>query len=320
MAHAVESQVSNLGTKIRENLTRAERLVVNPSPAQVETLLTLLDQIEQQFDEVDAGGLELGAEQVRWESLLRRLERRPAKIVSAASRAGGYRKLRAQHPPAESFWWHLDTMLSRRRRNGFLRTFGLLAGVLGGIALVFWLINTLFPPDPAAVYMVNVNARLDEAIMAGDWADALVTIEDAQRELPDEAELYVWEAVIAERANDADRAAEAAARAQALMADDLPRYWVVTADHYLRTGALEEAEAAANSALALDDENAPAMLILGQIAEVSGDYPLAIERYDLAYQMAEESDGQLAAIARVRMASAMQSFQAAGPPRPTPTP
>jgi tetratricopeptide (TPR) repeat protein len=306
MAHTVESRVSNPAGRLRDDLARAERLVVNVSPENVEELLLLLDSLDDQFSALEAERVDLRAERGRWESILRRLNRSPAKLVAAANRAGGLSAMRARHAPAESFWWQLDQVLATRRRRMLLQTTMLLGGIIGGLLLVYWLINTLFPPDPAAVFMVDTNARLEAPIREQDWTSALQLLEEAKAAYPDEVELYLWEATIADRAGEADRAAAAAARAQDLMADDPIRYWVVLADHQLRVGDIDRAEQSIATALEMDETSAQGHFLLAEIAELRGEYATAVEYFDKAYELALDEDNQLAAMARIRMANALQ--------------
>ncbi len=81
----------------------------------IDEFLTLLDNIEQQFETLGKESPELRPERSRWESLLNRINSQPGPIVHAANVAGGMDKLRAAHPPAESFWWYLDREVTIRR-------------------------------------------------------------------------------------------------------------------------------------------------------------------------------------------------------------
>src|SRR5687767_15608228 len=113
MAHAIESHVSSLGNDLRDALDKAERQIVNLDATTIEEFLTLLDRIEQMFDAFAQNKTDVRSEEGRWESLLNRINSNPAPLAAAAAKAGGMASLRARHPPAESFWWHLDTEVAR---------------------------------------------------------------------------------------------------------------------------------------------------------------------------------------------------------------
>ncbi|MCB0063016.1 MAG: tetratricopeptide repeat protein, partial [Caldilineaceae bacterium] len=252
MAHAVESKTkSNPANALRDALTQAERQLVQLNGDNAEEYLVRLDQIEQMFDQLDGGDLDLRPERVRWQSLIARLSSQPGPLASAAAKAGGLPKLRAKHPPAESFWWHVDAEVARRRLNTARRlviSLVMLVVVFGG---GYWLLNTLFPPNPDAVRMLGVNSDIDPLLMTGQWEDALAIIKDAQADLPNEAELYLWEVVITTQLGRADQADQALARARELLPDRTPELWVQLGNFYLQIGDVANATAAGAEASAL---------------------------------------------------------------------
>ena len=89
MAYSVESKSNNPANALRDALERAERLSVQLSPGNVEDFLLLLDQIDQYFETIDNGDIDLRPEEVRWQSLLNRLNSKPQPLTTAAARAGG---------------------------------------------------------------------------------------------------------------------------------------------------------------------------------------------------------------------------------------
>ncbi|MCB0045701.1 MAG: hypothetical protein KDD92_09740 [Caldilineaceae bacterium] len=306
MAHTVDNSVRNPAGRLRDDLALAERLVVNPQ-GEVERLLLLLDSIHEQFTVLEAEDVDLRPERGRWDGLLRKLESGPAKLVAAAG-SGGMNALRQRHPPAEHFWWHLDEILARRRRRFFVRSASTIVALIVLLVGGYWLINTLFPPDPVAVFMVDTNAQLDRLIADQNWTDALAELDTAKATYPDEPELYIWEEAIAAKINDATRGAAAGEKAQTLMAENPVRYWIILADHRLRVDDVAGADASLAAALELDPGSAQGHFLLGEIAERRGDYAAAVDFFNQAYELALDTDNQLAAMARVRMANALQSI------------
>ncbi|MEZ4868620.1 MAG: tetratricopeptide repeat protein [Caldilineaceae bacterium] len=306
MAYSVESKANNPANILRDALEKAERQVVNLTSTNVEEFLVLLDEIEQKFLTLAGDSVDLRPEEARWDSLTNRLLSRPNELVSAASRAGGLRKLRAKHPPATGFWWQLDAEVARRRAQTLRRavtTLVALVVILGG---GWWAVNFFFPPSPEAVKMVEINSQLDQLIAGQQWADAMTVIEAAQKEMPDQPELKLWEVVFAERLGDTARAERALAEAQALLPNQQVELWVQLGNFRLQVGDLQGAEAAGQKALAIDPNAASATFLLGGVAEARNDIPTAIDMFNKTFDLAEQDNPQLAVIARVRMGNLLQ--------------
>jgi tetratricopeptide (TPR) repeat protein len=316
MAHAIESRANSPANDLRDKLELAERYIVSLNAANIETFLRLLDQIEQQFEEFAQTDSDLRAEEGRWEGLLNRISAKAGKIVAAANQVGGLAKLRTANPPAENFWWHLDSEVVKRRtqtiRRALLSLITLVVVVGGG----FWAIEYFFPPDPRAVLVVNTNGEVARLVAEGRWEDALTVVEAAQAELPNDAEMVVWEAVLAEQLGDEMRANAALDNLRQLTADNPINFWLLLGNHRVQVGNLAGAQVAAEEALAMDESNAQANFLLGEVAEASGNIGLAIEQFDRVFVLAEDSNPQLAVIARVRMGTLLQnpnSFSASEP-------
>ncbi len=318
MAYSVETKTtSNPANALRDALTMAERQIVQLHGGNAEEYLVRLDQIEALFETLtDNEDLDLRSEQVRWQSLLSRLSSQPQPLAAAAAKAGGMAKLRAKHPPADSFWWHVDAEVARRRLNSVRRLVisivTLVVVVVGG----YWLINTIFPPNPAAVRMLEVNSTIDQFLMEGQWAEALNVVEEVQKELPEEIELYLWEVVLATQLGEDEQAAEALAEAKALLPDRLPELWVQLGTYYLQVGDVENATATADEATALSPDNPQVTFLLANIAEQRNDLATAIEFFERTFELAENDNPQLAVIARVRMGNLLQRAPAMSPTTP----
>lgn len=306
MAYSVESKSNNPANALREALEKAERRAVQLTRDNVEEFLLLLDRIEHDFETFDNDDIDLRPEEVRWQSLLNRLNSKPQSLAAAAARAGGMANLRAKHPPAESFWWHLDAEVTKRRlqttRRVITTVVTLLVVVVGG----YYAINAIFPPDPNAVRMLGVTSQLDEFIANQQWEEALGVVEEAQAELPNEVELVLWETVFANQLGDTERADAAWTRAQELLPDQPAILMVQLGTFYLQVGDLARSTTVANEALALAPENPQVSFLFGNIAEADGDLETAIEMFEKTFALAEDDNPQLAVIARVRMGNLLQ--------------
>ncbi len=323
MAYTIDSRAESPANQLRDALDRAEDLVVSVNSATVEEFLTLLDQIEQMLAELDRLGSDLRPERSRWDTLLGRVANKPGPIVAAGNQAGGWPRLRADHPPATSFWWHVDSQLTRQRTRSAVRVGLMLAAVAGALALVLWAVNYFFPPNPEAVRLMEANSGIDALVTEQRWAEALAVVQEAKLDLPDSPELAIWETVLYERLGDAQQAAAAQARAQRLLADQPMIFWVELGNKRWMVGDLDGAEAAGQEAMALDDQDGQAYFLLATVAEARGDTLKAMDLFDRAFQLTKDSNPQLAVIARMRMGMLLQrgpSMPAESPLSPTPTP
>ncbi|MBV7333421.1 hypothetical protein KFU94_35335 [Chloroflexi bacterium TSY] len=306
MAHAIQSRASSPANELRDALDQVERLIVNPTAQSVEPLLTLMDQIQQLFENLLQADVDLQPEQARWNSIQNRLASKPGPVAAAASAAGGMSKLRAKHPPAENQWWHLDAEVGRRRRQMAQRLLVTVGSIVGIVALVFWVLNTFFPPKPETLVLLDATSTIEDHILIGEWENARAAAEAGLEQLPDEPELLIWHGVLSEQVGDAASADESLEKAEAILSDRLIAFWVTLANQRLQVGNLDGAEEAALQAIEIAPEEAQGYFVLGSIAEVRGDIPTAIDLFDQTFILAEEDNPQLAVIAKVRMGTLMQ--------------
>lgn len=318
MAHNVTSRASSPADALRRDLDEAEKLVTRVRPENVEPLLLTLDRIDTEFDILTGSEIDLRPEQSRWDSLIQRVNGQATAIASAAAKGPRYARLRKTHaigPATEfSFWWFLDQEASRQRRRLFVRLGAVLGSVLGGLALVYWVMMTFFPPDPLDVLYADVTYQLDQYSMEQNWTGALAVIDANLDQLPAEPDLLIWRGVLEERLDHPEIAEENLAQAWAMLSDQEIYYWNTLANRRLQVGDLDGAEFPLAQALALDPENSQTYFLMGGLAEARGDNSLAMEYYNHVFDLAESSDPQLAVIARVRVSQLMQS------PNPFPTP
>lgn len=331
MAHAVAEHLESPAYHLRDLLGEAERMLVQLDGETVEAFLEHLDEIEGLCQELEEAGLDLRPERTRQASLLGRLQRQPQLVVSAAARAGGMEALRAKHPPAEGVWWHLDGILAERRRRLARRLTITALGVLGIVALVYVLFTYIFPPNPDAIVSSDAVTTAQELIFEGKWEEAAQTIAEAQSKLgKDDIELLIWQAVIAEHLGDKATAAQALDKARALVPPGQETlYWTTLGNARLMSGDIEGAQAAGEEALAKNPKDPQAYFLLASVAEQKGDYTTAIDYFERTFDLAADSNPQLAVIARVRMGTLLQQAPALmltvtvtppGAPSATPTP
>lgn len=327
MAHAVNSRANSPANALRDRLDEVETLLPQPNGQNIEQLLQGLDFVEEQFEHFENQGMDLRPEQGRWDGVLSRLSQDPAPFARAARQAGGYAQLRQAHPPAESFWWRLDQVNAQKTRRQAQRMIVSLGSIVGVLLLAYWIMITFFPPSPEAVLSSETLFNVDNFVQKGQYAEALAALEATRDQIGDDAEILVWIGVIHERLGDPEAAQDAFAAAIVSAPDQETLIWVTVGNRRLQVGDIEGATAAAEQALLLEPDKAEAVFLQAGIAEATGNVSLAIELFDRTFQLAEESNAQLAVIARVRMGNLLQSNAGAFPTdapvnteTPTPSP
>lgn len=308
MAYSVREERQSLAVSLREDLGEAERMIVQLRRHNVEQFLQLLDLIEVRFLELESYGLDLRPEYTRWASLHSKLRREAGRIVRVIDVAGGLDTLRQANPPAEGFWWRLDAVVAESRRR-LLRRLGITLGTIVALLVVVWVLLTfVFPPDPNTVVASEAISTLQQLAFEGRWEEALAVIEEAMSRLtqPD-AELLIWEGVIRGKLGQDERAREALAEAKSLVPPGkLVAYWWSLGSVQLSVGDVEDARTAGFEAIGLDDSDPQGYFLLASVAEVTGDTVCAVDLFEETFQLAADSNPQLAVIARVRMGNLLQ--------------
>lgn len=329
MAHTVATLLDNPANRLRSALDAAETSAVAPSAQTVEALLLQLDEVQATFAALEAQGVDLRAERVRWENLTRRLASRPQLIARpAAALPGGLDALRARHgkpgaPVAlataagtdageDAPWWRADLVLARRRRRLLTEIVAILVGVPLLLAGIYWVVQTIFPPDPAAVATLQSEAAIDAAVSAGDATSALAAVETTYAEFPQEATLAVWVSVLARLAGDEERADAAAREAEALLGADSELLLLTFSDHYARIDDAATSLAWAQRVLALYPESAQGWYHQGRAAEMLHDRALALTSLERAAALAEADSPELAVNARMLYAQLLQQPDLSG--------
>lgn len=308
MAYSVREERQSLAVSLREDLGEAERRIVQLRRNNVEEFLQLLDRIEQRFVDLESSGLDLRPEYTRWGSLHSKVRREAGRIVRVISLAGGLEQLRQDNQPAEGFWWHLDDVVAAARRR-LVRRLGISLGSIAAVLVIVWVLLTfVFPPDPNTVVASEAISTLQQLAFEGRWEEALAVIEEAMAQLtqPD-AELLIWEGVIRGKLGQDERAMEALAQAKSLVpAGQLVAYWWSLGSVQLSVGDVDNARSAGFEAIELDGSDPQGYFLLASVAEVIGDTVCAVDLFEETFQLAADSNPQLAVIARVRMGNLLQ--------------
>lgn len=319
MATALETGRMTSADDLRASLALAEKRIValddDGGPAE---LFRLLDEIALLMVGLTADGVDLRAEQTRWESLQAQVSGRARAILRAWKRRGGLAAARAQvSPPVENWWWRLDSEASaqQRRRMGRLVVGAVAAVAL--LALAAAAFRLAFPVDPAVRDLYRLHLRAEEALQRGDPAAALAAYRDAVSRAPADVESQIMVGVLAESLGEADLADQSFAAARALTAGE-GEFVVERGFGYLRAGLADKANADGQQAVALKPDDGRGWMLLGGAREALGDAAGAVDAYSQVAAVAAETDPQLVVLARVRMAAILQTIQAVQETAPAP--
>lgn len=307
MAYSVREERQSLATTLRDKLDEAERTILQLRRDNAEYFLMLLDSIEECLSQLESSGLDLRPEQSRWLSLQGKLRGDAGRIVRVLDNAGGLRQLRKRNSPAQGMWWRLDEVVAANRRN-LIRKFGMTFGTVALFVAMVWALFEFIPVDANTVIASEAIASARQLTLEENWSDALAVIEEAKFELtqPD-AELLIWEAVVRDILGQGEIVDDTLAEAIALIdPDQKPAYWWTLGSAYLTVGDLEKARKIGEDAIRLYPLDPQGYYVLGTVSELEGDTGAAIELFEKTFELAIESNTELAVVARVRMGTLLQ--------------
>jgi tetratricopeptide (TPR) repeat protein len=214
----------------------------------------------------------------------------------------------AAQPPQDHWWWYLDAYLAEKRKAALKRTLVLGSAVTIVLLILAVVYQVFLAPDPevAARYQHEQGAR--DALMYGDYADALEEVDAGLRVAPQDPTLLILKGVILEALGRIDEAEHNYEQAEQLVPNP-EELLIIRGQAYVMNNLPEKALADALEAIRTNPQSPQAYLLLGQAHEMLYHYAEALKAYDQAYTSAEGSNQlELAALARTRTAMLMQSM------------
>lgn len=278
---------------------------INPTQA----LITLrnLDQAYHLFSQLEVTGADLAAERGRFDSIQAHLRRHVGPFLKGFGGASTLEEFRPKPaPPRERWWWYIDELVAAQQRQMLKRVaiaavIGL--SVLAGLIIAF---KTVLAPSPEAVARLQGEDNAFAAFDEGDYTGSLGSVDHALVVVPNDPGLLIIRGVILEALGRTDEAQQSFNRAKTLFEHPVD-FHIGRGQIYLRTNQIEKTEAEARSALALDETNAIAWLLLGQSLELQDKRSDAIAAYQQASDLAVASGNNevvvLARLALGRMSS-----------------
>ncbi len=305
-ADEVRDQLAQLEAKIA-------RLGRDKGP-EAQAVLELFDAVAARLAELHAGGQALRAEEARWEAVSAAFRRKAGPFLRALGGLGALAEARrARQPEPAAWWWFIDQWLLARRRVQ-LRRLALGAAVaVAALALLAVLYNRFLAPDPATRERLSHEQAADSLLMDGNPAGALAEVEQALGYAPGDASLLALKGVLQQKL-DQPAAAQATFAAAEKAAGSREAFLIVRAQVYLRAADGQAMLADAQEITTTNPQSAPGYLLLGQAQQMLGKDQDAAAAYEKSSSLADEQNNpQLAAIARMNMATLMQQIQVGTP-------
>ncbi len=309
---------------ITEELDRLEVLagkIGMNSPASALELLSGLDLVHAQIDELDQQSPSRKVAETQFNMILSRLSAEGRQFLRDAGGVQAFRQAREQvMPTSDRTWWFVDERVESKRRSD-LRRFLVIGGIVAVLLVVLAVLYQRFlAPDPkvSALYGAEQSAR--DRLQYGEFDEALSSVEEGLKIDPSEPTLLTLRGVILEIKGSEEQAAQDFARAeQAFASREI--FLLTRGEGYAMANQLDKAMDDAQEAAQINPQSPRAHLLIGQVYEMQKSYQEAIAAYDRAFEAADQTNQlELAAIARARTAFLMQMIGVPSVETPTPAP
>jgi tetratricopeptide (TPR) repeat protein len=244
---------------------------------------------------------------VQIDAILARLQNEANTFLRDLGGKEALRRLRVERtPPAENSWWFLDEWLAQRRRESTrknLRSLGITAMVLVILAVLY---QAFLAPDPALLAQLRHEQSSRDALMTGNFAEALAQVEQAEQYDPQNVELLVLKGVILQLSGKTEQAGPVFNQAE--QAAESREYFLLTRGQtYLMAGDLDAAMADVDMVLAENPQSPSGYLLVAQVYENQGEYLRAYDSYQQSSSLANaQEQPEIAALARTRLAYLVQ--------------
>jgi len=284
------------------------------SPEDALEILPLLDQARERLDALKAAGAVTSSEDSQFESLLLQLDKKRSFFLN---RVGGPTFLRQsrmeRQPDKNAWWWFIDQSLAEERQAKIKRLAIIGTMIVALLVVLVVVYNQFLAPSPEVQAGISFQQTAESQLIAGQYEEALASVDQAIQYLPDDAELFVLRGVLHDLLDKPDLAEQSYRLAREMSADE-ETFYNTRAKYFLLAGRAELGMADAQMALSLNPDSAVSLMYIAQAYETQGDISNAIDYYELASAAAEASnDPTLQVMARMQMATLLQQFNLATP-------
>jgi tetratricopeptide (TPR) repeat protein len=263
--------------------------------------LQLLDHVADELERLKQRGMDLRAEQGRFNSILDQLSRRDKAFVARMGTA-----MAANRSAGARWWWYLDDKVAADRRRYLKRLFVIVV-VGAALFVVFYLLYDRFIAPPPHIRQANRGFfQGEQAVIDADPTLAIERFETVVSLDPERAEAHLWLSVLYESIGDVDQATTAFEKALELYGGE---YELVLqrAMLYQTLNNIDAAYADAERAIELEPDQPEGHFIQGSVAEQAGDMAQAVASFEKTAELAEAAGKvELQATARIRLAGVLQ--------------
>jgi tetratricopeptide (TPR) repeat protein len=286
---------------------------------------SLFDEANDLIKALEEQGTNLSSEKGQFRQLTAQFKKKRAAFIRKIGGPRGMQQARQSRQPSQDHpWWFADKELAAENRQKtirLLRYFGIAAVLLTAAVLIY---NQFFAPDPAFQASYGHQQRAENALLEGDLEAALSEVQQALEYTPESPELYVLEGIILEALGENEAANASYENARRLYEQEAYFYNQRTL-LYLMLGDPQRALEDSQTAIQIEPDSAISYLHQGQAYEAMGEIIKAIESYEKADEIAQQSGNpQLQAIIRVTLSNAYQLISLptleSTAPRPTTDP
>ncbi len=312
MKHVVRQITSDTSTfgQLRGLLDTTERQVVimQETPNGVRDVIQNVDRIDRLLDELASPLYDTRAEEGRAESLHKRLERDAPKVAKLV-RKHDHTAALADSPT----WKDVQATATAQRKRQQRRLLIGSASVIIVAFLLFVVLPWVFPPTPQA----NTTPIMQDAAQ-GNIAVALQAANAERTRVPTDPAGAVWAGALYFKQGNTEAATAAWNEARQLTGDD-GAFYFDRANVLTQLGEFDAALEDAQRLVDMPDRAAFGYYIRGEIAEVRGQTQQALQDYQQAATLADQSNNpQLTVTARTRMGYLLQGSGGGLPPTATP--
>lgn len=289
------------------------------SRSNVLTLFRDLDAVAVRISDRNAQNLPTRPEEAQFNAIQAQLRKESRRMLRTIGGNPALIDERNQvRPPDTHWWWFLDAYLHEERKKAVRRLVRM--GAIGVIVLiVLAVVYQLFlKPDPLVV--AEFEAENQSKILAGqgDLNGALTVIADALKIVPESGNLYVIQGVVFELLEKPDEAEKSFSKSEELLGTR-EIYVLVRSQTEMELGRPIVAFDLLTAYLQENANSAKSYLLLGQANELLGKRADAVQAYEMASTVGNETDdATTVAQARIKLGMLMQSLDYTTVETPTP--
>ncbi len=295
--------------------------VGHASPESALKMLLKMDQAYLSIDEMTRKENPVKAEAAQFKYIIDSLEKNSGNFLKDMGGNEKLQELRKKYSPrAEFTWWFLD-ITHQQQIRARLRNLGLTLGITALLVVVFSIVyQTFLAPDPSVTRRYSLEMDAEQALVGGDYATALISINQAVELNPQDTSMLTLRGVVYDRLGQPDQAMADFDTVENIL-EDREQFLLSRAGAWMKVGEFQNALQDTQDAIRENPNSAEGYFYFGKANELMQNYNKAIDAYTLASQLADQQGKvELNATIRVTMAMLMQNipaFQTTQVPAPT---